>query len=278
MPVDIEKVRAQHAKDLAASHSAGEYKKRERPKFWKPKNGNNTIRILPTVGDRDLHYVETLVSYNVGPNNKVVNHPSDPDAPNPLMEHIHELEKQGGKANLDRVNAMRPRRKRPMFIIDREDEEAGPQLWSTSPTVFMGIDAIFADAEYGDITDKDTGVDIKFQYNAAAQGPTHYYPSGFLPSRHATPLTNPDWIKEDLFEKHSIGRPTDPELVKHFIAGTEDQYFAEKRAAREVREAAEKDTGPVDAPTQANPPAETQVQEALAAQLEGLQKKLQDGE
>lgn len=109
---------------------------------WKPKDGDNIIRILPPTWDDAKHYgFPKAIHYFIGPNKSSFVCPfSERKGLCPLCEKRQELEKLGRKKEAEKYYAgARPF----LWLIDRKDEGKGPQLWGAPPSK---VDAVILDA------------------------------------------------------------------------------------------------------------------------------------
>lgn len=133
--------------------------------FWKPKAGENTIRILPGVGDMgEVFWAEIGTHYmKIGPNNyKTWVCPNfTADMLCPICEYVNELYATGQKSDRELAQEIRVSKGWAMNVIDRKDEEKGPQVYSAGVTVMRQIQALIGNDDYGDlIIDPDQGLDL----------------------------------------------------------------------------------------------------------------------
>lgn len=235
--------------------------------YIKLKDGPNVLRIVPPKEPRADFWIECEKSFSVGPNNKVITRPSYFNLPDPVEDEISKLKKlvnSEGKpdeiAN-KRADAMKGKKRAMMWVIARADEGKGYQLFDTNLIVLRDILAVMTDAEYGDITDAEKGTDITINYTP---GTKRSFPVwGIVPKRSASPLGFPEALKEDLFEKHHVGQPSDVDYIKACLAGTEQAFIDAKKADRASAPA---EAPPAESPS--TPPAgdeESVIQAQLAA-------------
>ncbi len=95
---------------------------------WKPKDGDNIIRILPPTWENADHYGLILgIHFFIGPEKSSFICPYKFDRkPCPLCEKKERLEKMGNKKESDSYRATS---RTLVWIIDRNEEAKGPQLW-----------------------------------------------------------------------------------------------------------------------------------------------------
>ncbi len=203
------------------------------------KPGQNILRIVPPFGDDEDadFWREVIVSYDVGPNNKMIKRPDQYGKPDPVADDIAKLRKLGDEASMARADAMGPKTRHYMFVIDREEPEKGYQLWNGNIIILNEILSIFNDAQYGDITDPEEGVDITVNYTP---GSKKKFPKWHInPRRHSSPLDHDEALECDLFEKHNVCEASEYDYIVACLEGTEEEYKAERKAERD----AEKEDG-----------------------------------
>jgi hypothetical protein len=186
---------------------------------------------------------------------------------------------------------MKPKLQYRMFVIDREDEEAGYKVFQISDWYMKHLLPLLADPEYGNITDPDEGYDIKIHYvpgeKTQNKVPTYSFNAAAKPS----PLFSPaiadlkdEILGVDLFERHRIGFPNTIEYFEACIAGKDKEFKGPRvtrpdgsEAKRNDDEAEESSTSsqPVKvaaAPAQPDPEAPSALDEEEAQALKALQE------
>ena len=129
----------------------------------KPAQGVNTIRVLPSWrGDNEEFYFETAIHYDVGPNSRTVNCNRTYNKRCPICDRADRLLERSPD-NQVTADELRPNDRINMNIIVRGEEEAGVQIWSTTPRMLQDLLGYFADADYGDFTDPQDGFDIRLR-------------------------------------------------------------------------------------------------------------------
>ena len=226
---------------------------------WKEKEGQNRIRIVPghyaTDPEADF-WEEVQKSFNVGPNNKVVTWPkegTDAYSSFPLRALLEELKTKDDPESKKRVSLMRGKTRVVMFVIDRDEEEKGHQRWETNLGVLRDIIGITGDAEYGDITDPEKGVDLTITYTPKEKTKNKFPAWQIIPKRTSTPLGHPECLEEDLFEKHYVGEPSDPGFVEACMEGTEQEWIEARKAERAAGGASEQPADDTPPPQSAAP-------------------------
>lgn len=133
-------------------------------KMYKVKDGKNVIRILPPTWDKATHYgYDIWVNYSVGVDNQsYLSLSKMKNERDPLAEARRAAEDDGDKKL---SKALQPRQRILMWIIDRMDEDEGPQLWAAPFTVDKDFANISLDPDTGEVTMVDHpehGCDIQF--------------------------------------------------------------------------------------------------------------------
>ncbi len=161
MALDLQKMREK----LEASRNGGQ--KKENNTKWRPQEGDQTIRILPTEdGDpfKEFHF-----HYNVGKNPGILcpkrNHGEDC----PICEFASSLWRQGVDNNDDTAKREAKKlfsRKRYFSpILVRGEESKGVRIWSYGKTAYESLLGYVLDPDYGDITHPETGTDLVLNYS-----------------------------------------------------------------------------------------------------------------
>lgn len=224
MPVNMDKVyAAKEEADKRAEGGSYDFK------YLQLEEGPNTLRILPPFGNKDTCWVQCKMSYNVGPKNKVVVPLAQFGKPCPLQDEIDRLYKAGDEASKKEADAMAPKNRVFIWVIDRAHEELGPQLWNANQPIFRDILAIMADPDYGDITDPEKGTDLNVTYTPKEKTSNKFPDWKILARRNPSPLGNPAWIAEDLFVKFKVGQPSEEGYIIAALAGTAEEYVKENR-------------------------------------------------
>ena len=134
---------------------------------WRPTQGDQTIRILPTEdGDpfKEFHF-----HYNVGKNPGIMcpkrNHGEDC----PICDFASKLWKQGVENDdatcKTEAKKLFVRKRYYSPIIVRGKETEGVKVWSYGKTAYETLLGYVLDPDYGDVTDPETGTDIVLNYD-----------------------------------------------------------------------------------------------------------------
>ena len=94
---------------------------------WRPKVGDNTIRVLPPIDGNDGWDYEIWVHKNVGPNNSTYLCPNKMKGkPCPICNAAKAAQDAGEQ---DEAAALIPKKNYVAWIIDRDDDTPTPQLY-----------------------------------------------------------------------------------------------------------------------------------------------------
>jgi len=160
---------------------------------WKPEQGDQTIRILPTKdGDpfKEYHF-----HYNVGKNPGILCPKKNFNEECPICDFASSLWKEGVQNNDDVAKReakklfVRKRYYSPILVRGRESE--GVKIWAYGKQAYETLLGYVLDPDYGDITDTDTGTDIVLNYNVP--GTPGSFPKTILkPRRRPSVLCDDD--------------------------------------------------------------------------------------
>lgn len=129
--------------------------------FWKPKDGEQVIRVLPTP-DGDP-FKSFYFHYNVGTEGFLCpkgNFGEDC----PVCDFVANLYKQKDPESLAMAKELGKKQRFFSPILVRGEEKEGPRIWSYSKTVYEKLINTVLNPEYGDFTDLETGTDITLLY------------------------------------------------------------------------------------------------------------------
>lgn len=160
-------------------------------KVYKIKDGKNVIRILPATWDGARHYGYDLwVNYGIGVDNSAYLSLSKMlNEKDPLAEARRVADKRGDE---EMAKALAPKNRIGMWIIDREAESEGPQIFICPWTVDKDIALISVDDDTGEVVmidDPDEGCDLRFYREG--KGRNTKYPAAKMR------LLKPSYLSED---------------------------------------------------------------------------------
>lgn len=190
--------------------------------FFKPKDGDNVVRIVPLASTPDDPFVKLLFHYL---NNKTILSPRTYGGVDPIADFSDALIAQGnGKLSKDEYKAAKkfsPQLRTYALVIDRENEDVGPRFWGFGKTVAEDIIKLMLDPDYGDITDPKNGFDLKVSFTPAEKSDTKFAKTEVRPSRKESPLSKDKekaekWLSEQP-DIHTIFKRWTEEELTNFL-------------------------------------------------------------
>lgn len=164
-----------------------------KPEFkrYKVRDGKNLVRILPPTWPKYKHYgYDIWVNYGIGADNqsylslsKMDQEGSDKD---PLVEARREAQREGDEKT---AKALAPRQRVLVWVIDRNEEDEGPQLWDIPFSVDKDFVNLCLDEDTKEVSypeDPEEGHDLRFYKEG--QGMTTKYPASRMKMLEASPL------------------------------------------------------------------------------------------
>jgi len=128
---------------------------------WKPKEGEEyTIRLLSFPANEGQPFKELWFYYNIG-NNPGLLAPYQFGKPDPIQDLISKLREEGTKESYELAKKLYPKMRCYAPVVVRGEEDKGVQLWAFGKQVYQSVLGIMLDEDYGDITDPESGRDVK---------------------------------------------------------------------------------------------------------------------
>lgn len=126
---------------------------------WKPDPGDYTIRIVPYKHNSEWPFTEMWFYYRLM--NKTIVSPITFGNPDPIKEFVDTLYLTGDPRDKELADFLKPKRRIYAPILVRGQEHAGVKFWGMAPSVYDNLILLMEDPDFGDITDPETGHDIK---------------------------------------------------------------------------------------------------------------------
>ena len=220
MGIDLAKMKAK--RDALENRGNG------KSAFWRPEDGEQTIRLLPT-SDGDP-FKEFWFHYNLGKNPGFLSPKKNFGEDDPLNDFIRKLYNDGTDESVKMAKSLNARQRFFSPVIVRGEEDQGVRLWGYGKTAYKELLNLVLNPEYGDITDVNEGTDLPIHYGkpAGAQFPQ----TAITPRRRPSPLAEDDDAiagmldsipaYDDVFES---ARKTPGEIqvmLDEFLLGEED--------------------------------------------------------
>ena len=175
--------------------------------LWKPSKGDSLIRIVPLKDNPEYPFIE-LYFHNFG--GKTYLSPLSFNEPDPIAEFADRLkaEYNGEKIpseDYKEIKKFIPYRRTYVPVIDRNKQDAGVRFWAFGKTVYKTLAGVLTDPEYGDITDPQTGRDIKIEYIPNEDSDTGFAKTEVRVKVKTSPLTtNADELKTMLTDQPDL--------------------------------------------------------------------------
>ena len=222
MGIDMDKMRAKL--------SALQNKSDKKSVFWRPQDGEQTIRIVPTP-DGDP-FKEYWFHYNVGNNPGFLSPKKNFGQDDPLDNFVRSLFKEGSDESIKMAKNLMARQRFFAPVIVRGEENEGVRLWGFGKTAYQELLNLVLNPDYGDITDVEEGTDLVLTYGKP--------PGAQFPQTSITPRRRPSRLMESddavaqaldsVPEFESVFERKTPEQVQEML----DQYLLGDADAEEV--------------------------------------------
>ena len=155
MAIDLDKMKARKA---ALEGKGGG----NRDTFWRPQDGEQTIRIVPTAdGDPFKDY---WFHYNVGNNPGFLSPKKNFGEDDPLNDFVRKLFNEGTEESIKMAKSLMARQRFFSPVLVRGEEDRGVRIWGYGKQVYEQLLNLVLNPEYGDITDTETGTDLVLHY------------------------------------------------------------------------------------------------------------------
>lgn len=188
-------------------------------KWWKPKLGKNTIRVLPE-GDYPEFYYHSILHYGFKDEEGGRAYPclSAFNKPCPVCKLISKISMEQDPDVQAVASRLKPRHSFLMNIIDRSNPDKGVLVYSAPKGVMNEIITYLTDTEYGDITNVEEGYDFKI--DRTGEGLQTRYSVRI--SARPSPLNVDDW-EENLNDLKNLAYREIP-TEKQYITLLEDNF------------------------------------------------------
>ena len=213
MALNLEAMRAK----LNASKNGGKPSGKNST-MWKPKAGDQNIRILPTSdGDpfREFHF-----HYNVGKNPGIYCNKRNDGGECAICDFASKLWREGVENDdstlKNEAKKLFARKRYYSPVLVRGAESEGVKIWAYGKTAYETLLGYVLDPDYGDITDPQTGTDIKLTYTLAS-GP------GAFPKTNLQPRRRPSVLCDDAIADCQELLDSVPNIDKLFDVKTVEQ-------------------------------------------------------
>jgi hypothetical protein len=192
MAINLDKMKAK----LDAAQGKGSGKKSD---FWRPQDGENVIRILPSP-DEDP-FKEHHFHYNLGNQSGFLCPKRNFGDDCPVCNFATKLFNEGSQESVQQAKNLFARQRFFSPVLVRGQEAEGVKVWGYGKTVYETLLSLVLNPDYGDITDPQDGTDLVLSYGKA---PGMLYPQTKVqPRRKSSPLCDDGDDLDTLFERKS---------------------------------------------------------------------------
>lgn len=129
--------------------------------FWRPQDGENNIRIVPTA-DGDP-FKEKFFHYGVGEQSFLCPKRNFGDSC-PVCDFGNKLWNEGTEESKQLAKGMFAKQRFFSPVLVRGEESEGIKVWGYGKLAYQKLLGIVLDPDYGDITDPEDGNDLKLMY------------------------------------------------------------------------------------------------------------------
>ena len=226
MGINLDKMRAK----LDAVQNRGG--SRAKSSFWRPEDGEQTIRIVPTA-DGDP-FKEYWFHYNLGRNAGFLSPKKNFGEDDPLDGFIRQLFNEGTEESVKMAKSLMARQRFFSPVIVRGQEDQGVRIWGYGKTVYEQLLNLVLNPEYGDITDPQEGTDLLLSYGKPAGA--SFPQTKLMPSRKTSQmckdLTDEKCaaMLESIPEFNTLFERKTPEDVQRML----DEYLADDATAEDL--------------------------------------------
>lgn len=176
-------------------------------KVYKVKDGKNLLRILPPTWDDAKHYgIDLYINYGIGADNQSYLSLSKMKNERDPLAEARRVAERSGREKL--AKDLQPNQRILMWVIDRTDEDEGPQLWTAPFSLDKAIATMSMDEDTKEvlwIDDPDKGFDVRFYREG--QGLKTKYPPEKIKLIGPTHLCEDEKLQDEWLEyiaKHPL--------------------------------------------------------------------------
>jgi len=178
MAIDFNKIKARK--------SALENRGNGRSVFWRPQDGEQTIRLVPTA-DGDP-FKDFWFHYNLGDNPGFLSPKKNFGEDDPIDGFVRKLFNEGTEESIKMAKNLMARQRFFAPVIVRGEEDQGVRMWGFGKMVYEQLLNLVLNPEYGDITDADVGTDLVLHYGKPPGTP--------FPQTKITPRRRPSVLSD----------------------------------------------------------------------------------
>ena len=257
MAINVQKL-ADRLREFEDGQKSSEFSKL----LWKPKEGNQTVRIVPYKFNPDSPFIELQFYYNLGGKHYLA--PATFGKPDPIQEVIEALRSSGSNEEKEIAKKLQATPRTYVPILVRGEEAQGVRFWGFGVQVYKQLLKLMTNANWGDITSFTEGHDIEIEFKKVSAKKNvktgQAFPETIItPIPTKTPVVDP--TRRDLMEK--VKEQTD--ILKFFPLKSYEELKEvvqkwlnpEDAGDAPVAEQAQSTAAQTTAPAAATPPTQT---------------------
>lgn len=156
--------------------------------IWRPGVGKHSVRIVPSVFNKQNPFKEVYMHYGI--NNRSMMALSNFNEKDPIVEFAQQLRKTSDKENWSLAKKLEPKMRVFTPVIVRGEEDKGVRLWEFGKQVYMDLLSIAEDEDVGDYTDPINGRDVTVETAGKETTGLMYNTSTVRVRTKSTPLSD----------------------------------------------------------------------------------------
>lgn len=196
MAIDVSKL-ANRLKQFENEEKQSEASKH----VWKPKEGLQTVRIVPYKFNPDSPFIELKFYYKLAGSTYLA--PCTFGKPDPILEFVETLRASGVQAQRELAKKLEAKSRTYAPIIVRGEEEQGVKFWGFGVTVYKQLLKLITNPKWGDITSLTEGNDIEIEFHKVskkkAKDGSSFPETNITPDPRKSPVVDP--TRADLVQK-----------------------------------------------------------------------------
>jgi hypothetical protein len=170
--------------------------------LWKPKPGENVVRIVPYTHEKGYPFIELMFHYGV--NGKNYLSPTTFGKKDPLAEFGEKLRNSGDKDEYEMSKQLTPRMRTYAPVVVRGEENEGVKFWGFGKTVYEELLTYISNPDYGDITDPKEGRDITVVFKTAKEAGKNFPETKIMVKPNQTVVTEDKSLVEKIKNQPKI--------------------------------------------------------------------------
>jgi hypothetical protein len=130
---------------------------------WRPEEGREyQIRVLAFPNNDGQPFVDRWYYYGIGGDRApAIMAPHQFGLKDPIQDLINRLREDGTDESRELCKKLYPKMRSFAAVVVRGEEDKGVRLWSFGKMIYQDLIKLMLDEDYGDITDPDSGRDLK---------------------------------------------------------------------------------------------------------------------